>query len=67
MELAVLNGMQFAERELLLFAAFWLIIGALDELVVDALWLRLLVKRRARSRKLPEVTNAGRWRAVSRS
>lgn len=40
--------------ELLLFAAFWFVIGSLDELVMDACWLALLLSGRARSRKLTQ-------------
>lgn len=33
--------------ELLLFAGFWLVVGALDELVIDAIWAWLRLTRRA--------------------
>ena len=36
---AVLKGLQVAEHELLLFAAFWLIVSAIDELAIDLAWL----------------------------
>jgi adsorption protein B len=35
------------EHELLLFAAVWFALGALDEIIVDMLWLRLRLMRRA--------------------
>lgn len=53
MQLALIEGLQFAERELLLFAGFWFIVAAIDELAVDIIWLRLLLDGRARSRALP--------------
>lgn len=42
--------LELAERELLLFAAVFFLLGALDELVVDLIWLRL----RAAGRTAPE-------------
>lgn len=47
------DGLQFAERELLLFAAFWFIVGALDELAVDIIWIWLRITGRAQSKRLP--------------
>lgn len=45
--------LELARHELLLFAAFWFVIGAIDELAVDATWLWLRLTGRARSRRLP--------------
>lgn len=44
---------QLVRHELLLFAAFWFIVAAADELVVDARWFWLLITGRGRSRRLP--------------
>lgn len=41
------------ERELLVFTAFWLIVGGIDELGVDLFWLALRLTGRARTRRLP--------------
>ncbi len=41
------------EHELLLFAGVFFLIGALDELAVDLLWLWLRVTGRVRTRRLP--------------
>lgn len=43
-----------ARRELLLFAAFWLIVGAIDELAIDLRWLWLRLRGRLRTGRLPE-------------
>lgn len=45
---AVTGWLQFVERELLFFALFWFIIGMVDEMLVDAVWiaLRLIAGRR---------------------
>ena len=40
------------ERELLLFALFWFLIGMLDEMVVDALWLCLRFRSSLRTPRL---------------
>jgi len=40
------------ERELLLFALFWLLIGMVDELAVDALWFGLRMNRENRTRQV---------------
>ena len=48
-----LEAVLLAERELLLFAGFWLAIGLLDELAVDLAWFWLKVSGRARTRSLP--------------
>lgn len=41
------------ERELLAFAAFWFVVGLLDELAVDLAWLWLRLTGRAATRRLP--------------
>ena len=46
---AALHGLALAEHELLLFAGFFFLIGALDELSVDLAWLWLRVTGRART------------------
>jgi adsorption protein B len=48
----LLDWLQLAERELLLFAAFWFIVSAVDELAVDCIWAWLRV-RRPRTPRLP--------------
>ena len=49
----LLEILQRAEHELLLFAAFWFIVGAVDELAVDFSWLWLRLTGRARDSHLP--------------
>lgn len=49
----VLEMVLLAERELLLFAGFWLALGLLDELAIDLSWLWLKLTGRARTRTLP--------------
>ena len=46
---AAAHGLALAEHELLLFAGFFFLIGALDELSVDLAWLWLRVTGRART------------------
>ena len=46
-------AMQRIEHELLLFAAFWFIIGAIDELAIDLGWIWLRLTGRAKTTKLP--------------
>lgn len=46
--------LRLAERELLLFASFWFIVGALDELAVDGIWAWLRLTRRIGDGRLPE-------------
>jgi adsorption protein B len=53
MGMGLIRGLQFADGELLVFAAFWFLIGAIDELVVDVIWLWLLAAGRARAQRLP--------------
>jgi adsorption protein B len=42
----VLTLLQLAERELLLFAAFWFTVGLVDEFAVDAAWVFLRLRGR---------------------
>jgi len=51
--LALLDGLQRIDHELLLFAAFWFIVGTIDELAVDVAWLWFKLTGRARERRLP--------------
>ena len=39
--LGIAQGLQLLERELLFFALFWFIVGMVDEMLIDALWLGL--------------------------
>lgn len=48
----LLDCLWLVERELLLFASFWFVIGAIDEAVVDAVWAWLRLTRRLRERRL---------------
>jgi adsorption protein B len=49
---ATLYALGFVERELLLFAAVWFVIGAADDLGMDMLWLWLRLSGRARTGRL---------------
>jgi adsorption protein B len=53
MGISLVEGLQFVSGELLVFAAFWFVIGAVDELAVDGIWLWLLAAGRTRARVLP--------------
>lgn len=44
--------LQYLEHELLIFTAFWLLLGAGDEMATDLVWLRLRLSGRARSVRL---------------
>lgn len=48
-----LEALLLAERELLLFAGFWIVLGLADELAVDLVWLWLRLTGRARTPRLP--------------
>lgn len=48
-----LEALLLAERELLLFAGFWIAVGLVDELAIDLSWLWLKLTGRARTRTLP--------------
>jgi adsorption protein B len=47
-----LHWLQLAERELLLFAAFWFIVSAIDEFAIDICWLWLRLTGRSSSLRL---------------
>lgn len=47
-----LQALQLIEQELLLFAAFWFIVGAIDELAIDFVWLWMRLTGRATSTRL---------------
>ena len=51
---AILAGLQLVERELLVFAVFWFLIGMADEIAIDLAWLGLRFTGRAQSRQLAE-------------
>lgn len=48
-----MGWVQHARHELLVFAAFWFVVGAFDELIVDLAWFWLRLTRRARTAVLP--------------
>jgi len=48
----VLTGLQVVEGELLLFAAFWFIISAMDEITIDLSWIWLRLSGRVDERRL---------------
>lgn len=50
--------LQMVEQELLLFAAFWFLIGACDDLLVDLCWLWLKITGRARDGAISRETAA---------
>ncbi|MEY4239609.1 MAG: hypothetical protein RL339_2210, partial [Pseudomonadota bacterium] len=49
----VLEALLLAERELLLFAGFWIAVGLIDELAIDLAWIWLKLTGRERTRTLP--------------
>lgn len=49
----MLHGLQLVEHELMAFALFWFIIGAVDEMAIDLVWLWLRLTGRARTPRLP--------------
>ena len=49
-----LYGLQLVRQELFLFAAFWFVVGAFDELAVDLAWFWLRLTGRARTGRLPQ-------------
>jgi adsorption protein B len=53
MGLGLVQSLQFVSSELLAFAAFWFVVGAIDELAVDVVWLWLLAAGRTRAQVLP--------------
>ena len=48
-----LTMLQLVERELLVFAAFWFILGMADEMAIDLGWLWLRLTGRAKAKRLP--------------
>ena len=53
----LLDWLVLVERELLLFAAFWFLVSAADELAVDGIWVWLWITRRTVERRLPEAAD----------
>ena len=51
---AFFNALQLIEHELLIFAAFWFIIGLFDEFAIDLAWLALRLTGRGKTRRLPQ-------------
>lgn len=51
---ATLHWLGLLERELLIFAAFWFVVGILDELAIDLAWLWLKLTGRAGTGRLPQ-------------
>lgn len=47
-----IGSLQLVEQELLLFAAFWFLVGAVDDMAVDLCWIRLKLTGRARTRRI---------------
>lgn len=50
----VLQWLSIVRHELLIFSAFWLLLGALDELSMDLVWLSLRLRGRGRAHPLPD-------------
>jgi len=48
----ILSALDAVQHELLLFSAFWFVLGAIDELAVDGLWLGLRFRGRCREGRL---------------
>lgn len=44
--------LQLVEQELLLFAAFWFLVGAIDDIAVDLCWIWLKLTGKARTRRI---------------
>lgn len=57
---ALLGGVRLVQHELLLFASFWFVIGALDELAVDFGWLWLKLTGRGSDFRVPPGVELGR-------
>lgn len=49
----ILHAIQGVEHELMVFALFWFVIGAMDELVIDLVWLWLRLTGRNTTPRLP--------------
>lgn len=56
----LLGGLRLVEHELLLFASFWFVIGALDELAVDLGWIWLKLTGRGSDFRVPPGVEVGR-------
>ena len=50
---ALWEWLQLVERELLLFTLFWFIVGMVDELAIDAIWVWLRLVRGVRTGRVP--------------
>ncbi|MDB5724356.1 MAG: hypothetical protein JWQ16_1110 [Novosphingobium sp.] len=55
----MLQGLQLVEHELMVFALFWFIVGALDELAVDIIWMWLRATGRSTTPRLPRTLAPG--------
>lgn len=53
---SLFQWLELVQRELLLFAAAWFVLGALDEVVVDLTWLGLRLRGRGRAEVLVGMT-----------
>lgn len=49
----LISVLQFIQNELMIFALFWFVIGAIDETAIDLVWLWLRLIGRARTPHLP--------------
>lgn len=47
----ILGGLEVVQQELLFFAAFWFVLGALDEFAVDCAWLAVRLRDVLRGRR----------------
>jgi adsorption protein B len=56
----VLYALQLVQHELLVFALFWFILGAIDELAIDLAWLWLRLTGRSTTPRLPPSFGSGR-------
>lgn len=52
----LLNSIQLVQNELLIFALFWFVIGAIDEAAVDLAWFWLRLTGRVRTPSMPADT-----------
>lgn len=50
----LLDWLTLVEHELLLFAAFWFLVSAVDEFMIDCIWVWLWLHRRTGETRLPE-------------
>src|SRR4051812_10114833 len=51
----MLHALQLVEHELMVFALFWFIIGAIDELAIDMAWIWLRLTGRSTTPRLPRI------------